>query len=257
MKGGKHPNLHTLVQTKVVRVLFDESNPPRAIGVECETNPEHQPVLNTSKRALRTIKASKLVVVSAGALGTPQILERSGVGSEQILSKLSIPVVSDLRGVGEEYQDHHLILYPYASSLEPEETFDCFLNGGKDFAQALASGDPMIGWNAIDISSKLRPTEAEVDALGPEFRKDWDRDFKNRPERPVMLMAMGTTLLGDPSLVEKGQYFTMGNYTGASAPTYRRLNTLTSSQRTPGHVGDATFLPQQTSSTATPSTQAS
>jgi alcohol oxidase len=52
--------------------------------------------------------ARKLVVVSAGALGTPQILERSGVGHPVILNKLGIPVVSDLPGVGENYQDHQL-----------------------------------------------------------------------------------------------------------------------------------------------------
>lgn len=37
---------------------------------------------------------------------------------------------------------------------------------------------------------KFRPTEEEVEALGPEFKKAWDRDFKNVPDRPLMIMAM-------------------------------------------------------------------
>lgn len=99
-----------------------------------------------------TIKAKKLVVVTAGALGTPQILERSGVGNPEILKKLNIPVVSDLPGVGENYQDHHLLLYPYKSNLNESESIDGILSGRKDFVKAIGDKDPMLGWNAIGES---------------------------------------------------------------------------------------------------------
>ncbi len=46
------------------------------------------------------------VILSAGAIGSVQILERSGVGSAAHLNKLGIPVVADLPGVGENLQDH-------------------------------------------------------------------------------------------------------------------------------------------------------
>jgi len=52
----------------------------------------------------------KQVVLGCGTLGTPQVLERSGVGSAQLLNKLGIAVVSDLPGVGEQYQDHYTTL---------------------------------------------------------------------------------------------------------------------------------------------------
>lgn len=97
----------------------------------------------------KTIKARKLVVVTAGALGTPQILERSGVGNPELLKKLDIPVIADVPGVGENYQDHHLLLYPYKSNLDPEETLDGILSGRKDFVKALGEKDPMLGWNGI------------------------------------------------------------------------------------------------------------
>lgn len=110
-----------------------------------------------SKPIHKTIHAKKLVVVSAGALGTPQVLERSGVGNPEVLKKLDIPVVSDLPGVGENYQDHNLILYPYKTTLDEGETLDGILSGRKDFAQALEEKDPFLGWNGIGKSSSPAP----------------------------------------------------------------------------------------------------
>jgi len=152
LQDGQHPNLHILVESKVVRVIFDKSTPPRAIGVEYKPNQEAQPNLSLSKPVHSIIKARKLVVVTAGALCTPQILERSGVGNAEILNRLNIPVVSNVPGVGENYQDHHLLLYPYKTSLDTEETIDCILSGRKGFVKAVAEKDPMLGWNAIGIS---------------------------------------------------------------------------------------------------------
>lgn len=93
--------------------------------------------------------ARKLVVVSAGALGTPQILERSGVGNPVILNKLGIPVVSDLPGVGENYQDHQLSSYPYKTSLNDGETLDCIYSGGLDVEKARVDKNPILGWNGV------------------------------------------------------------------------------------------------------------
>lgn len=129
--------------------MFDESSPPKAVGIEYKVNPEHQPELSLSKPVHKTITAKKLVVVTAGALGTPQVLERSGVGNPEVLKKLDIPVVADLPGVGENYQDHNLLLYPYKSNLGESETLDGILSGRKDFVQALEAQDPMLGWNGI------------------------------------------------------------------------------------------------------------
>ena len=46
------------------------------------------------------------MILTAGALATPKILMLSGIGPAQHLSALGIPVVRDLRGVGENFQDH-------------------------------------------------------------------------------------------------------------------------------------------------------
>jgi alcohol oxidase len=153
LRDGKHPNLHILVESKVVRVVFDKSDPPRAIGVEYKPNKDNQPEIALSKPEHKIIKASKLVIVSAGALGTPQILERSGVGNPEILENVGIPLVANVPGVGEHYQDHNLMLYPYKCSLGPEETLDGILSGRKDFAKAMAEKDPLLGWNGIGNSN--------------------------------------------------------------------------------------------------------
>ena len=51
-----------------------------------------------------TVRATKLVVVSAGAFGSPAILERSGIGAPSVLEKHNIRVLVDSPGVGENYQ---------------------------------------------------------------------------------------------------------------------------------------------------------
>jgi len=241
LQDGKHSNLHILLESKVLRVLFDESSPPKAIGIEYKPNAEHQPQISLSKPVHKAIKAKKLVVVSAGALSTPQILERSGVGNPEILKKHNISVVSDVPGVGENYQDHHLLLYPYKSSLDEAETLDGILSGRKDFVKALTEKDPMLGWNGIDICAKLRPTDAEVAALGPAFQKDWKADFEPHPTKPAMLCGVVNAFLADPSLVEPGQYMTMGTYT---AYPYSRGSIHITDKEDPisGYVFDAGFL---------------
>ncbi|KAG4035254.1 hypothetical protein MFRU_001g00250 [Monilinia fructicola] len=214
LQSSSYPNLHLLTESKVVRVLFDKSSPPRATGVEYISNPAHQPSLSLSKSIPQTVTAEKLVVVSSGALGTPLILERSGIGRKEVLERAGVQVVSEVDGVGEDYQDHNLLLYPYKTSLDESETTDNILSGRKPLAQALEEKDPKLGWNAVDICSKLRPSPSEIQALGPDFVADWERDFAPYPTKPLMLCAVINTLLTDHSLVEPGQYITMAAYTG-------------------------------------------
>ena len=78
-------------------------------------------------------RASRLVVLSAGAFGSPAILERSGIGSKDLLTRNNIEQFVDLPGVGEHYMgsstldftiensdqnslDHNLIGVPFLSS---------------------------------------------------------------------------------------------------------------------------------------------
>ena len=191
LQSGDYPNLHVLVEKQVVKVLLDDDK--RAVGVEYQSNPKYlanPEFLATAYTALRTVRASKMVVISAGANATPGILERSGVGDPQVLEKAGISVVEDLPGVGSDYQDHHLSLWAYRSNLTPRETINGFQDGRFNIDDAIKNTDELLGTNAMDAQGKFRPTEAEVQALGPEFKKAWDKDFRDVPDRPLMILAL-------------------------------------------------------------------
>lgn len=55
----------------------------------------------SENRDIQVVRARKLVLTSAGAFGSPAILERSGIGSSELLSRLQIETSADLPGVGE------------------------------------------------------------------------------------------------------------------------------------------------------------
>ena len=86
------PNLTLITHALVDRVIFDGK---RAAGVVVRQN-----------GAERRITARREVILSAGAVASPAILERSGVGAGGHLQQLGVPVVADVPGVGENLQDH-------------------------------------------------------------------------------------------------------------------------------------------------------
>ncbi|XP_069999989.1 L-sorbose 1-dehydrogenase-like [Penaeus vannamei] len=87
------PNLHVLVDARVTQVIFNSNR--RATGVR---------FLHHGK--VKTALASREVVMSAGAIGSPHLLLLSGVGPAYHLKEHGIPVVVDLPGVGQNLQDH-------------------------------------------------------------------------------------------------------------------------------------------------------
>lgn len=106
LNSEKYPNLHVLVESQVLRILIDDET-KRATGVELRTNPRYNP--DAAGEPLRVVKARKLVIASSGACGTPSLLERSGLGDSKVLNRSGVPVVVDLPGVGNGYEDHHLV----------------------------------------------------------------------------------------------------------------------------------------------------
>lgn len=126
------------------------------------------------------------MVVSSGAIGSPVVLQRSGIGEAERLSKLGIKVVSDVPA-GSTYEDHNLILFPFHVP-DDTETIDPILNQEPGVMESLlpkfaAGGKGWLASNFLDSGAKLRPTPEELEELGPEFGKYWDSYFKNAPDK--------------------------------------------------------------------------
>ncbi|KAK1753268.1 GMC oxidoreductase [Echria macrotheca] len=207
LQDGKHANLHVLVENQVVRVLFDDDT--RASGVEFMPNPAHQ-LQPFSSSPKRTVRARKMVVVSAGAMGSPQILEMSGIGNPVILERAGVKTVVNLPGVGENYQDHHLIMTPY--KVATDDTLDEIWSGGIKGEDLVAQNHKILGWNGTDVCSKLRPSDANVAALGAAFQAAWDRDYAKNPNKPLMFTGVLQGYTSDPTTSAPGRFFTIGNF---------------------------------------------
>ncbi|KAH8697199.1 putative choline dehydrogenase [Talaromyces proteolyticus] len=202
-------SLQVATDIKVARILFD--NNKVASGVEYLTSGD-------VKGQPQVIRATKLVVLASGALGSPPILERSGIGGKGTLDKLNIPLVSNLPGVGSCYQDHNVIFYPYKSTAGKDETLDGVLSGRLRFEEAFQAklSNPkryILGWNGLDCVGKLRPSKSDVASFSPALQQAWEKDFEPRPERPLMLISTLAAYPGDHSGIEDGQYFCCGPYT--------------------------------------------
>ena len=89
-------NLTVLTDANVRRVLFTgPSGEVRATGVEVAVS-----------NRLETFLASREILLAAGSIGSPQLLQLSGVGAPKLLRTYDVPIVHELRGVGENLQDH-------------------------------------------------------------------------------------------------------------------------------------------------------
>ncbi|KAK2042111.1 GMC oxidoreductase [Colletotrichum somersetense] len=61
----------------------------------------------------RTVTTNKEVILAAGAIQSPTLLQVSGIGPKEVLSSLNIPVQIDLPGVGNNFQDHPMAQFPF------------------------------------------------------------------------------------------------------------------------------------------------
>ncbi|KAE9398123.1 alcohol oxidase [Gymnopus androsaceus JB14] len=190
-------NLHVLTDQRVVRVIFENR---RAVGVEfisAEKNPQDK-----SLSEAQVVRAARLVVVSGGAFGSPAILERSGIGAKQHLAQANVEQTVDLPGVGENYQDHNLVIVPYLAADTSDSLEDVFSGDEKKIAPHLAqwteNGSGLLAHNSIDAGVKMRPSQEDLKELGPSFKNAWKGYFANAPDKPVTLICSLAAHMGAP-----------------------------------------------------------
>ncbi|MFT3754466.1 MAG: GMC family oxidoreductase N-terminal domain-containing protein [Pseudoxanthomonas sp.] len=99
----KRPNLRVLTNTLVQRVLFEGN---RAVGVECAPLAERN-------GPRTTYRAAREVIVSAGAVHSPQLLQLSGIGPEKVLQAAGVPLLVDAPGVGANLREHWMGFVQY------------------------------------------------------------------------------------------------------------------------------------------------
>jgi choline dehydrogenase-like flavoprotein len=119
-------NLKVVTRAHCARVLFEGR---RARGLAYRQG-----------GVLREIKARREVVLSAGALGSPQLLMLSGIGPAEALQALGIPVLQALPGVGRNLQDH----IDYVQSFRTRSDTDTF---GLSLRGALRLARAIVEWN--------------------------------------------------------------------------------------------------------------
>ncbi|KAF8171077.1 GMC oxidoreductase-domain-containing protein [Mycena galopus ATCC 62051] len=208
-------NLSVIDGCRVQRVVTEKDI---ATGVEYLFDKRVYP---SAPQDIRGVKARRLVIVSAGAMGSPLILERSGIGRKDVLEKAGIPVISELSGVGENYQDHPFGATPYV--VDPNTTtFDPIFRGEPEKMGELSEqwdkdGTGLLGSNGADAAIKLRPHPEELEELGPDFSQYWNEVFVNKPDKPLFWLSALGGLAADQSGLPPLNYMCSGCFLGMPA----------------------------------------
>ncbi|EMD41655.1 hypothetical protein CERSUDRAFT_79287 [Gelatoporia subvermispora B] len=153
-------NLTVLVSAHVSRVITERASdgPHAATGVEFYY--EDKPLI---------AHARKEVIVSAGALKSPHILELSGIGDKSLLHKIGIPVKIDLPGVGNNVQEHILGLMSWELRDDVDfQSLDILRDLGEAERQIElhADGKGVHTLGVVGLSfSPLRKITAKADAI--------------------------------------------------------------------------------------------
>ncbi|XP_035739952.1 glucose dehydrogenase [FAD, quinone]-like [Vespa mandarinia] len=132
-------NFHLSLWSHVTRVLIDPST-KRAYGVEFIKNDR-----------VETVFAKKEVILSAGAINTPQLLMLSGIGAKNHLEDLGIPVIQNSPGVGQNLQDHISIVgLTFLIDHEISFVYNRILNINSILKYAITENGPLTSSIGID-----------------------------------------------------------------------------------------------------------
>ncbi len=164
-------NLAVMTNAMVHKLVLDGK---QVVGVE----------LYHDKDGRRVVRAAREVILSAGAIGSPQIMQLSGIGPGGLLQGLGIKVRHDLPGVGENLQDHLQIRCAY--KVQGVKTMNERANG-------------LMNKAAIALEYALKrsgPMSMAPSQLGAFVKSDPSRETPNLQYhvQPLSLKAFGRPL---------------------------------------------------------------
>jgi len=146
-------NLCVEVGAQATRIVFHGL---RATGVEYRQGGE-------TKR----VEASREVIVAAGSLQSPQLLQLSGIGPAALLQRFGVPVVHDLPGVGENLQDHLQlrVIFKCTKPITTNDDLASIWRTAKIGLQWLArrTGPVAVGINQGGLFTRVLPESATPD----------------------------------------------------------------------------------------------
>ncbi|MGP3792591.1 GMC family oxidoreductase [Pseudomonas sp. B392_1p] len=144
----QRPNLKVMTDTLVEKVLFEER---RAVAVRCRRN-----------GAVETICAAREIVLCAGALESPKLLQLSGIGPAAHLRDLGIEVIHDSPHVGGNMREHRGIMFRQRLALPQTASQNCQLQGMRLAATSLRyllTRSGVLSWGSHEVGAFFRATE--------------------------------------------------------------------------------------------------
>jgi choline dehydrogenase-like flavoprotein len=166
--ASRRNNLAIKTEAMVVRLLFEGK---RAVGVQ----------VRRPDGSERTLRARREIILAAGTFMTPKLLMLSGIGPQEVLQKLGIPVVAASPNVGRNYQDHMLV--PVDANLVSPISF----MGQERGIKAVVNG---VRW----LLFRNGPLASNVVEAGGFF----DLDGDGRPDVQLNALAVSSAGWGDP-----------------------------------------------------------
>jgi choline dehydrogenase len=144
--AAKRPNLEIVTDALVHRITFDGY---RATGV----------VLSRGGR-VEIVDAAREVILAAGAIGSPHLLQLSGVGDPEVLATAGIPLRHALPGVGQNFQDHYIArMSCEVRGIETLNERGRGLRFGREVWRYVAGGTGMLTYSASLCAASVKVLE--------------------------------------------------------------------------------------------------
>ncbi|XP_028173029.1 glucose dehydrogenase [FAD, quinone]-like [Ostrinia furnacalis] len=138
------PNFFLLKNSLARKVLFDQNK--KAVGVE----------VGLANGKILTVTSNKEVILSAGAVNSPQLLMLSGVGPKDHLNDMNIKLVHDSAKVGENLQDHMMV--------------PVMLTGVNGISSMIQSIDPFLNWDRFPVPTLIGFASLNKSESYPEYQ---------------------------------------------------------------------------------------